>query len=117
MTGCVPHGLYYWGDYESSLYERYVENDGQQTEAYLRGTFTKAETQHRKVPPGVYADYGFVLYRRGDKAGAIAYFQKEKALYPEAQALMDKLIERVQQKDKVDESADKPVAPAEAGAQ
>lgn len=59
LTGCAPQGLYYWGDYESSLYERYVENGNQQSEAYLRSTFTEAEARHRKVPPGVYADYGF----------------------------------------------------------
>lgn len=105
LAGCAPQGLYYWGDYESSLYERYVENDKQNTEAYLRSTFTEAETAHRKVPPGVCADYGFLLYRRGDKAGAIAYFDKEKALYPESQALMDKLIERLRRKEQSAEPA------------
>lgn len=100
MTGCVPPGLYYWGDYESSLFERYVENNGQHTDAYLSQTLFEAETQHRKVPPGVYADYGFLLYTRGDNAGAIENFQKERALYPESLALMNKLIERIQQKEK-----------------
>jgi len=103
LSGCAPQGLYYWGDYEDSLYERYVENGNQQSEAYLRNTFTEATTQQRKVPPGVYADYGFLLFRRGDKAGAIAYFRKEQELYPESQALMNKLIERIEQKDKTAE--------------
>ncbi len=99
LSGCVPPGLYYWGDYETSLFERYVENNPQHTDAYLTQTLTEAEAQHRKVAPGVYADYGFLLYTRGDKAGAIENFQKERALYPESQALMNKLIERIQQKD------------------
>lgn len=115
LTGCAPQGLFYWGDYESSLYGRYVENDGQHTEAYLRSTFTEAESQHRRVPPGVYADYGFLLYTRGDKAGAIAYFEKERALYPESAALMNKLIERIKQKDKVPESAGNTSTPATDG--
>lgn len=100
MTGCVPPGLYYWGDYETSLFERYVENNPQHTDAYLTKTLIEAEKRHRKVPPGVYADYGFLLYTRGDKAGAIENFQKERALYPESLALMNKLIERIQQKEK-----------------
>lgn len=115
LTGCAPQGLFYWGDYESSLYGRYVQNDGQHTEAYLRGTFTEAEIQHRKVPPGVYADYGFLLYTKGDKAGAIAYFEKERALYPESTALMNKLIERIRQKDKATEAAGNAAVPMATG--
>ncbi|MBS4049941.1 MAG: DUF4810 domain-containing protein [Methylomonas sp.] len=100
LSGCVPPGLYYWGDYETSLFERYVENNPQHTDAYLTQTLLEAERQHRKVPPGVYADYGFLLYTRGDKAGAIENFQKERALYPESLALMNKLIDRIQRKQK-----------------
>jgi len=106
LSGCVPPGLYYWGDYETSLFERYVENNPQHTDAYLTQTLLEAEKQHRKVPPGVYADYGFLLYTRGDKAGAIENFQKERALYPESLALMNKLIERIQQKEKSAEVVD-----------
>ena len=51
------------------------------------------------MPPGVYADYGFMQYRKGDKAGAIKFFNLEKNLYPEATALMNKLIERINKND------------------
>ncbi|MGR8929634.1 MAG: DUF4810 domain-containing protein [Gammaproteobacteria bacterium] len=115
LTGCAPQGLYYWGDYESSLYERYVENGNQQTDAYLRNTFTEAANYQRKVPPGVHADYGFVLFTRGDKAGAISYFQKERELYPESQALMNKLIERIEQKDKAANTSVETTSPATVG--
>lgn len=103
LSGCAPQGLFYWGDYESSLYERYVDNNSQHTDAYLRDTITAAEQHQRRVPPGVYADYGFLLYTRGDKARAIAYFQKERTLYPESTALMNKLIEKIQQQEKTPE--------------
>lgn len=99
LTACAaPQGLYYWGDYETSLIERYVENASQHTDAYLTQTLAQAQTQQRKVPPGLYADYGFLLYQKGDRAGAIENFKKEQALYPESQALMAKLIDRIQQK-------------------
>lgn len=110
LAGCAPSGLFYWGDYETSLFERYVQNNPQQTDAYLSQTLLEAERQHRMVPPGVYADYGFLLYTRGDKAGAIANFQKERALYPESQALMNKLIERIEQKDKAATATPAPTA-------
>ena len=44
-----------------------------------------------RVPPGAYADYGFLLFRRGDRKGAIAYFEKERLLFPESSAFMTKL--------------------------
>ncbi|CCE22894.1 DUF4810 domain-containing protein [Methylotuvimicrobium alcaliphilum] len=100
LAGCAPQGLYYWGAYEDGLYDRYVENSGEQVEAYLRQSMTEAEASRMPVPPGLYADYGFVLYQRGDKAGAIDYFRRERELYPESTALMNKLIERIEQQDK-----------------
>lgn len=96
LTGCAPPGLYQWGDYEDSLYHRYVKEDIAVSEAYLRETIVAAELTSR-VPPGVYADYGFLLYRRGDYAGAIEKFEQEKRAFPESAALMSKLVERIQQ--------------------
>ena len=94
LTGCAE-SLLHWGKYENSLVERYIENDTSQTETHLREAFTEAETTQKHVPPGIYADYGFMLYKRGDKSSAICYFQKERALYPESSFFMNKLIERI----------------------
>ena len=95
LAGCAPPALYQWGDYEDSLYRRYVKEDIHGAEAYLRETIVAAELKSR-VPPGVYADYGFLLYRRGDYAGAMEKFEQEKRAFPESAALMSKLIERIQ---------------------
>lgn len=97
LTGCVPPPLYLWGDYEDTLYERYANEDAAEQEARLRETVVAAELKSQ-VPPGIYADYGFMLYRRGDYASAIDYFEKEKRHFPESAALMSKLIDRVQQR-------------------
>lgn len=96
LTGCVD-SLFYWGKYEDSLIERYIENNNAQTEIYLHEIITEAEANHQRVPPGVCADYGFSLYQRGDKNSAMNYFAKEKSLYPESIPFMSKLIERVSQ--------------------
>ncbi len=115
LSGCAPQGLFFWGDYETSLYERYVNNDGQHTDAYLRNTFTEAERQHRRVPPGLYADYGFLLYTRGDKSGAMTYFEKERELYPESTALMNKLIEKIKQQEKPSTNEASPISEQQDG--
>lgn len=94
LTGCVEP-LFHWGKYEDSLVERYVDNDTTQTEVHLRELITEAESTQKRVPPGIYADYGFMFYKRGDKSSAINYFEKEKKLYPESSFFMAKLIERI----------------------
>jgi len=99
LTGCASPSLYHWGDLEIGLHERYVTQDHAQADIYLLETIRTAEQQKLRVPPGAYADYGFLLFKRGDREGAITSFEKEKLLFPESSAFMTKLIERVNQKD------------------
>jgi hypothetical protein len=98
INGCASNNeTFYWGDYENTLYERYVKNENGEIEAELKSTLNNAEQQQKRVAPGIYADYGFILYKRGDKQGAINAFNTESRLYPESTALMNKLIEKIQQ--------------------
>lgn len=99
MMGCATPSIYYWGKFEDGLHDRYITQDQAQADVYLFETIRTAEQQNLRVPPGAYADYGFLLFKRGDREGAIAYFEKEKRLFPESSAFMTKLIERVKQKD------------------
>ncbi len=114
LMGCGGPSLFYWGDFEQGLYERYVTEQPAQADAYLLETITGAEQQHQKVPPGAYADYGFLLFKRGDRNGAIAYFEKEKKAFPESSALMAKLIDRIKQnKTAVTEKTQPQAAPVQ----
>src|SRR6187455_2783581 len=99
VLGCAQPSIYHWGKFENGLHQRYVNQEHAQADVYLLETIGAAEQQNLKVPPGAYADYGFVLFKRGDRAGAIAYFEKERLLFPESSAFMTKLIERIKQKD------------------
>jgi len=45
-----------------------------------------------KVPPGIYAEYGFVMYEQGNIQQAVLYYQKEANKWPESRAFMNKLI-------------------------
>lgn len=100
LNGCAHQELFYWGEYEDSLVERYVQNDPNQTETHIQELIVQANSSNKRVPPGIYADYGFMLFKRGDKSGAIRSFEQEKKLYPESAILMSKLIERVGAKKK-----------------
>lgn len=99
LVGCATPSIYHWGKFEDGLHDRYVTQDQAQADVYLFETIRTAEQQNLRVPPGAYADYGFLLFKRGNREGAIAYFEKEKQLFPESSAFMTKLIERVKQKD------------------
>src|SRR5438445_4860374 len=99
LVGCAQPSIYHWGKFEDGLHDRYVNQNHDQADAYLLETIGAAEQQNLRVPPGAYADYGFLLFKRGDRAGAIAYFEKERLLFPESSAFMTKLIERIKQKE------------------
>ncbi len=98
LIGCATPTIYHWGNFESGLYDRYVNEDHAQADVYLFETVHAAEQRNLRVPPGAYADYGFLLFQRGDYEGAKAYFEKERQLFPESSALMTQLIERIEKK-------------------
>lgn len=98
LSACTPAPLFYWGDYETSIYDRMVKNDNNQGEDALKSMVAQIESGSKKAPPGLYADYGFMLYRRGDFANAIAYFEKEKLTFPESKQLMDTIIKKIRDK-------------------
>ena len=105
FTGCTSPHLYEWGNYDQWLYENY-ENPKNDEELYVDLTALITEYEGRKNPqtkpmaPGLYAEYGFLLMRRGENSQAIKYYNKEKALWPESAVFMDSMIQVAQIADK-----------------
>ena len=100
VTGCAP-SLYDWGEYEDSLYIRQKDaSESGQAEAFkmLEAMTQEADAKNYRVPPGVYADYGYLLFKQGKPDQAITYFRKEAVLYKESKYLMDSIISRIEQK-------------------
>ena len=92
IAGCAPKPQYTWGDYGPSLYKLYSgDNDLNATALRLQAIIEKGEA-NGKVPPGIYAEYGYLLLSVGKSGEAITYFQKEKQIYPESTVLMDRMI-------------------------
>ncbi len=90
-SGCATT-RYDWNDYNTLLYQHY--RNPTESEAFaekMQKAVLNAE-QAQRVPPGLFAEYGFLLYEKGSHQTAIEYFQKEKQLWPESHALMDKMI-------------------------
>jgi hypothetical protein len=92
-AGCAPRRAYYWGDYDSALYSHY--QNPQETERYverLGEIIQKAEVEKDKVPPGLYAEYGYALFEAGRLDEAIVYYEKERDEWQESVVFMDKMI-------------------------
>lgn len=96
-AGCAPKRAYYWGDYDSALYTYY--QNPQESEAYVQRLgeiIQKAETEKDKVPPGLYAEYGYALFEAGRLDEAIIYYKKERDQWQESVVFMDKMIRNTQ---------------------
>lgn len=94
ITGvaCSPPTLYQWGDYENSLYK--LMKDPTSLTKYgesLHEQITSAESKG-KVPPGIYAEYGYYLLTTQKNNDAIIWFEKEKSKWPESTFFMEKMI-------------------------
>ena len=100
LGACASNqSMYEWGSYQHDLLS-YSKNptEGKKFSAALAVNLEKAEAAH-KVPPGMYAEYGYTLLDAGDAKGAVVYFGKERDRWPESVTLMNKVIDRLNKAD------------------
>lgn len=93
LAGCAtgPKPMYEWGSYQPSLLSYTKSADAVEFEKELRETIDKGERKG-SVPPGVYAELGYLLMQSKRPSEAVTYFEKEKVTFPESRILMDKMI-------------------------
>ena len=92
VAGCAPKTQYTWGDYGPSLYALYSgDNTLDATALKLQAIIEKGEI-NGTVPPGIYAEYGYILLSSGKSGEAIGFFEKEKLHFPESTVFMDRMI-------------------------
>ncbi|MDZ4299002.1 MAG: DUF4810 domain-containing protein [Moraxellaceae bacterium] len=93
ISGCATQPGYYWGQYEQSLYSYYA-NPAKSAElsAALASDISYAE-EIKRVPPGLYAEYGYLMLESGMPRKAAFYFNKEKELWPESAQFMNTLLQ------------------------
>jgi len=100
LAACAgPSSYYHWGSYNETLYAHY--HAPQQREAWIEGlktTILEAEQQNARMPPGIYAEYGYALFEEGDAQNAVVYFKKERDLWPESRFFMEKMIRNAEQR-------------------
>lgn len=91
-----PKTMYTWGGYSGNLLGYYKNSYSlEQYSQKLRASIEQAEAKG-KVPPGIYAEYGYALLETGDSQQALVYFAKESEAWPESAVFMSKIIGRLQ---------------------
>lgn len=99
LAGCqTARPLYYWGNYEGSLYQAYNHPEKMPPEeqiAKLQEDLSKGAAAGLKANPGLHAQLGYLYLHKGDVESARKEFETEKALFPESAVLMDRLIQKL----------------------
>ncbi|MDR2691135.1 MAG: DUF4810 domain-containing protein [Dysgonamonadaceae bacterium] len=96
LTSCAPKTLYSWSNYDDASY-KYLKNSDEKSMEQLIKTYRQLineQTGTRKaVPPGVYADYGFILLQAERIEEGKAMLEKEILLYPESKIFIDRILQ------------------------
>lgn len=110
LAGCAPEPLYSWGDYDAAMYT-YAQDDTTQPDfqAALLKVIEDNESAGKRMPPGIYAEYGYQLLEQNRTGDAVAFFEKEKATWADSAGFMDTMIAYA----KGGKHLQKPAAPAE----
>ena len=94
LAGCVTnHQRYGWGTYDPSLYAYYKDPTKEAALAEsLAAIISTADSNHAPVPPGIYAEYGYLQLQEGKNIAAVDLFKQEESHWPESKVFMDRMI-------------------------
>ena len=100
MASCtVQKPLYTWDKYEVTSYNYLKNNDEKSTQALIetyQNIIEKQQGSRGVVPPGVYADYGFILLQDNKTEEGKAMLLKEVELYPESKTFIDRILKMIE---------------------
>ena len=92
--------LYSWGKYELTSYN-YLKNSDEKSTQELIKTYqqiiAKQKGTRRVVPPGIYADYGFILLQTNKTKEAKTMLLKEIDLYPESEIFIARILKLIEE--------------------
>lgn len=96
----VQQPLYSWSKYEQASYS-YLKNSDEKSTQFLienyQNIIDKQDGTRKTVPPGVYADYGFVLLQSDRKEEGKSMLLKEIETYPESKVFITTVLKMLEQ--------------------
>ncbi len=100
VTSCVTNqSLYSWYEYEDLAYE-YNKEPTEKLQVKVLEQYKKLTDKQKGirgvVPPGMYAEYGYLLYKTGKKQEGIDFLKKEISQYPESEKYISRIIKQLE---------------------
>jgi hypothetical protein len=91
--------LYSWWNYADANYNFLKKNDEKSTSKLIEmyeKIIKKQKGTRNVVPPGVYADYGFILIQANKNELGKTMLLKEIELYPESRIFIDRILKLIE---------------------
>lgn len=100
MASCTTTTtLYSWHDYEDATYQ-YSKKQTDELQVKVLDQYLKMTEKQKGtrgvVPPGLYAEYGYMLYMTGKKEEGLNFLKKEIQLYPESETYISRIIKQLE---------------------
>lgn len=101
LTSCgsTHKSLYSWYDYEDCTYQ-YNKKRTDELKVKVLEQYEKMTTQQKglrgTVPPGLYAEYGFMLCKNGKTEEGLKYLKEEIKMYPESETYISRIIKQLE---------------------
>ena len=101
LSACAqpPKTLYMWGDYvETSTAYATKGHEKEYAEKHfneIKKIIDQSDMEKRRVAPGIYAEYGQLLYEDGKQEEAKKYFLLEKDTYPESEVFIENVLAKL----------------------
>ena len=95
----VQKPLYEWGQYDDAIYAYTKGNDEKSLENLItlyEKIITKPKGSRQVPPPGVCADLGYLMFKKGEKDKGKELLKKEIQLYPESKIFIDSVLKRLE---------------------
>ncbi len=102
--------MYYWGDYSRSLYKLKKEPNDENLIKHkqeLENIIENSKSMTLRVPPGVYAELGYIYFKQNNDKLAFQYFNMEETIYPESKILMIRCKQAIELRQKKESTANK----------
>lgn len=94
----VTNTLYSWHNYEDATYQYNKKHTDDLKNSVLKEYNKMIDNQYgirKTVPPGMYAEYGYMLYFNGKKEEGLKFLKKEIELYPESEKYISRIINQL----------------------
>ena len=101
LTSCeTTQPLYNWSTYDDASYA-YMKNADEKSLNDLMAVYAsiidkQSDTIRQTVPPGICADYGYLLVKSGKKTEGVKLLKKEVEVYPESEKFVSQILRMVE---------------------